>query len=56
MRSTIYYFLLIVSTIYVIALHLEFNYTNLVVCRLQILVRASQAYLRYGTYIYPIQT
>ena len=41
--------------IYVTASHMEFIYNTYVVCHLRILVRASPAYLRSGTYIFPVQ-
>ena len=45
MCSTLCYFLFLGSAIYVIASHLEFNYTNLVVRRLGGLVSMSQVSL-----------
>ena len=55
MRSTPYFFLLLVRTIYVIASCLEFNYTTMVVYCLWLLVWASQACFRSRTYNFPIQ-
>ena len=40
---------------WLIAPHLNFNYTTYVLCRSRLLVRTSQAYLRFGTYIVPNQ-